>query len=92
MCSIWFIHMLMYPLLMADKKKDDKKKPAAKKAASKKSADKKDDGKALKYVRGGAICDPKDKSAKLIRGSGKPAVCRPTAGADPRPRFRAAGS
>jgi hypothetical protein len=69
-------------------------KPAAKKplkSVAKKTAKKDDDKKGIKYVRGGAICDPKDKGSKLIRGSGTPAVCRTTAGKDPRPRYRAAG-
>jgi hypothetical protein len=71
-----------------------KKKPVAKRKPVGSSAKKKpdDDKKALKYVRGGAICDPKEKGAKLIRGSGKAAVCRPTAGKDTRPRYRTAGS
>lgn len=72
---------------MADQKKPAKK--ASGKTASKKKTD--DKKPALEYVRGGAICDPKDKGAKLIRGSGNPAVCRPTPGPDPRPRYRAAG-
>lgn len=55
------------------------------------SKKKDDDNTPLKYVRGGAICDPKEKGARLIRGSGQPAVCRPTPGKDPRPRYRVAG-
>lgn len=66
----------------------DKAKPV-KKSASKKKDD--DDKKGIKYVRGGAICDPNEKGAHLIRGSGKPAVCRTTAGKDSRPRYRVAG-
>lgn len=73
-----------------DKKKSPAKKTAAKKpVVKKKKADEKTP--ALEYVRGGAICDPKSKGAKLIRGSGAPAVCRPTPGPDPRPRYRVAG-
>ena len=69
-------------------KKPETKKPI--KSAAKKTA-KKDDKQGVKYVRGGAICDPKDKSSKLIRGSGSPAICKSTPGKDPRPRYRAAG-
>lgn len=67
------------------------KKSSAKKSSSAKDKKKKDDDAPIKYVRGGAICDPKEKGAKLIRGTGNPAVCRPTPGPDPRPRYRAAG-
>lgn len=66
-------------------------KRGSRKPLVKKKKDKKDEP-ALKYVRGGAICDPDEKGARLIRGSGNPAVCRPTPGKDPRPRYRAAGS
>ena len=46
---------------------------------------------AIRYVRGGSICDPDEKGAHLIRGSGSPASCRTTPGKDPRPRWRVAG-
>lgn len=73
---------------MAEKKKAPAKKTSPKKPVAKKKAE---EDKGLKYVRGGAICDPKAKGAKLIRGSGNPAVCRTTPGPDPRPRYRSAG-
>lgn len=73
---------------MADKKKNSKK-PVVKSKSKKKDDD--DKKKAIKYVRGGAICDPDEKGARLIRGSGQPAVCRTTPGKDPRPRYRVAG-
>lgn len=49
--------------------------------------------RAIHFVRGGSICDPKQQpaGAHLIRGTNAPAVCRPTAGADTRPRWRVAG-
>jgi hypothetical protein len=68
------------------------KKTTKKAAAAKKKTAKKDDDEGVKYVRGGAICNPSDKSPKLIRGSGSAAVCRSTSGTDPRPRYRRAGS
>lgn len=77
--------------MAANKKAPTKKAVANKKPVSKSKKKDDDDKKAVKYVRGGAICDPKEKGAKLIRGSGSPAVCRPTPGPDPRPRYRAAG-
>jgi hypothetical protein len=69
------------------------KKPAKKTPVKPvgKGGAKKEEKKGVTYVRGGAICDPKAKGAKLIRGSGAPAVCRTTPGKDPRPRYRAAG-
>jgi hypothetical protein len=45
----------------------------------------------LNMVRGGAVCDPKEKGGHLVRGSNQPAVCMPTPGMDPRPRWRQAG-
>lgn len=61
--------------------------------AMKKKGSAKDDEKsqAIRYVRGGSICDPREKGARLIRGSGSPATCRTTPGPDPRPRWRVAG-
>ena len=50
-----------------------------------------DDDKAIRYVRGGSICNPDEEGAHLIRGSGSPANCRTTPGGDPRPRWRVAG-
>ena len=69
------------------------KKVATKKPvkSAAKQGKKKDDEKGIKYVRGGAICDPKAKGPKLIRGTGSPAVCKTTPGKDPRPRYRVAG-
>jgi hypothetical protein len=46
---------------------------------------------ALNMVRGGAVCDPKEKGGHILKGSGQPAVCMPTASLDPRPRYRQAG-
>jgi hypothetical protein len=48
-------------------------------------------GKRIKVVRGGGICGAGEKPA-LTRGSLKTAVCMSTPGADPRPRWRVAGS
>lgn len=45
----------------------------------------------LNFVRGGGVCDPGEKGAHIMKGSGQPAVCMPTAGPDPRPRYRQAG-
>jgi hypothetical protein len=45
----------------------------------------------LNLVRGGGICDPGEKAGHVMKGSYKPAVCMPTAGSDPRPRWRQAG-
>ena len=64
--------------------------PAPKSLAKNKK--KEEHKEAIRYVRGGSICDPDEKGARLIRGSGNPAVCRATPGKDPRPRYRAAGS
>jgi hypothetical protein len=47
--------------------------------------------KKVKLVRGGGICSQSDKSPKLIKGSMKSAMCVPTPGTDPRPRYRAVG-
>lgn len=47
--------------------------------------------KKVRLVRGGGICSQGDKSPKLIKGSMKSAMCVPTPGADPRPRYRAVG-
>lgn len=51
----------------------------------------KESTEAIRYVRGGSICDPDEKGAHLIRGSGSPATCRATPGKDTRPRWRVAG-
>jgi hypothetical protein len=45
----------------------------------------------LNVVRGGAVCDPKEKGGHIVRGSMHAAVCMPTPGGDPRPRYREAG-
>jgi hypothetical protein len=45
----------------------------------------------LNMVRGGAICDPQQKGAHLMKGSGQAAICMPTPGIDQRPRWRQAG-
>lgn len=45
----------------------------------------------LKNVRGGSVCDPGDRGGHLIKGSMSAAVCMPTMGKDPRPRYREAG-
>jgi hypothetical protein len=42
-------------------------------------------------VRGGGICNPQEKGAHLMKGSGQAAMCMPTPGPDPRPRWRQAG-
>jgi hypothetical protein len=60
-------------------------------AAKKSKSKDKDSNNGLNYVRGGSICDASSKEGHLIRGSGQPAVCRKTAGPDPRPRWRVAG-
>ena len=46
---------------------------------------------ALNLVRGGAICDPGERAAHIMKGSYKPAACMPTLSLDPRPRWREAG-
>ena len=74
---------------MSEQKRGSRK-PAPKSLAKNKK--KEEHKEAIRYVRGGAICDPNEKGARLIRGSGNPAVCRATPGKDPRPRYRAAGS
>lgn len=45
----------------------------------------------LNQVRGGGICDPGAKGGHIMKGSYAPAVCMPTPGLDPRPRWRQAG-
>lgn len=71
---------------MAKPQKDrNKKRPSRKNRADDEA------GLAIRYVRGGSICDPGEKGARLIRGTGAPAVCRTTPGPDPRPRWRVAG-
>lgn len=45
----------------------------------------------LNIVRGGGICDPKEKGGHVMKGSNQAAVCMPTPGADARPRWRQAG-
>jgi len=45
----------------------------------------------LNMVRGGGVCNPGEKGAHVLKGSGQPAVCMPTPGPDPRPRYRQAG-
>jgi len=45
----------------------------------------------LNFVRGGAVCDPSEKGGHIMRGSEQAAVCLPTPGPDPRPRYRQAG-
>lgn len=45
----------------------------------------------LKSVRGGAVCDPDDRGGHIMKGSLNAAVCMPTMGKDPRPRYREAG-
>jgi len=45
----------------------------------------------LNVVRGGAVCDPAQKGGHVMKGSMHAAVCLPTAGPDPRPRYREAG-
>ena len=45
----------------------------------------------LQPVRGGGICDPGEKGAHVMKGSYHAAVCMPTVGPDPRPRYREAG-
>ena len=70
---------------MAEREKPKTKKPLVKKKPEKE--------KGIVFVRGGAICDITDRSAKIIRGRDRhPAVCRTTPGPDPRPRYRAAGT
>ena len=61
------------------------------KSRNKAKVDKKSNDEAIRYVRGGSICDPDEKGAHLIRGSGSPASCRATPGKDTRPRWRVAG-
>ena len=58
-----------------DRGKDPKRQPA----------------KPLNVVRGGAVCDPNQKGAHVMSGSGHAAVCMPTVGSDTRPRYREAG-
>jgi hypothetical protein len=67
------------------------RKPLGSRNKPKPSKDSDDDDEAIKYVRGGSICNPDEKGAHLIRGSGSPASCRATPGGDPRPRWRVAG-
>jgi hypothetical protein len=45
----------------------------------------------LKVVRGGAVCDPDQGGGHIMKGSLSAAVCMPTVGKDPRPRYREAG-
>jgi hypothetical protein len=45
----------------------------------------------LNVVRGGSVCDPGQKGGHIMKGSMKAAVCMPTVGSDPRPRYREAG-
>jgi hypothetical protein len=45
----------------------------------------------LNVVRGGAVCDPGEKGGHVMKGSYHAAVCMPTLGTDPRPRYREAG-
>jgi hypothetical protein len=45
----------------------------------------------LNVVRGGGVCDPMEKGGHVMRGSMAAAVCLPTPGPDPRPRYRQAG-
>lgn len=45
----------------------------------------------LNVVRGGGICQSGEKGAHIMKGSNAPAVCMPTPGLDPRPRWRQAG-
>jgi hypothetical protein len=45
----------------------------------------------LSVVRGGAICEPNERGGHVMKGSMHAAVCMPTVGADPRPRYREAG-
>jgi len=51
----------------------------------------KEESQPLNLVRGGGVCDPGEKGAHILKGSMHPAVCMPTAGPDPRPRYREAG-
>jgi hypothetical protein len=37
------------------------------------------------------VCNPNEKGGHLLKGSGQAAVCMPTVGPDPRPRYRQAG-
>jgi hypothetical protein len=48
-------------------------------------------GKKVRTVRGGGICSSGDKPA-LTRDTLKTVTCQATPGADPRPRWRVAGS
>ena len=45
----------------------------------------------LNMVRGGTVCQPGEKGAHLIKGSGKAAICMSNPGFDERPRWGAAG-
>lgn len=45
----------------------------------------------LKQVRGGSVCDPDQHGGHIMKGSLNAAVCMPTLGKDPRPRYREAG-
>lgn len=47
--------------------------------------------KKVRVVRGGAICQPGDKTPTMIKGTMNIAMCLSTPGPDPRPRYRAAG-
>jgi hypothetical protein len=48
-------------------------------------------GRKVKVVRGGGICQMGEKTA-LVRGTMRSAMCVSTPGADPRPRWRVAGT
>jgi hypothetical protein len=52
----------------------------------------KEEVQALNIVRGGTVCVPGEKGAHVLQGSMGPAVCIPSAGFDPRPRWRDAGA
>lgn len=47
--------------------------------------------KKFRVVRGGAICNPQDRTPTMIRGTMQAAQCLTTPGKDPRPRYRVAG-
>jgi hypothetical protein len=46
----------------------------------------------LNIVRGGSVCQKGDPGAHIVAGSNHPAVCMPTVGADPRPRWKDASN